>query len=165
MMQDVIIRKTSHNDIDAILVIYDKARAFMRSKGNKLQWNDGYPSRQTLENDMAEGNSYVIQLSHKVIASFYFKIGIEPTYAQIYDGKWHNTDPYGVIHRAASDGMVKGIMKIILDFCFVQCHNIRIDTHRDNKVMQDALLRYGFSYCGIIYLSNGDERLAYQYVK
>ena len=39
---------------------------------------------------------------------------------------------------------------------------IRIDTHRDNKIMQHNLLKYGFTYCGIIYLANGDERLAYQ---
>ena len=28
--------------------------------------------------------------------------------------------------------------------------------------MQHNLLKHGFSYCGIIYLANGDERLAYQ---
>lgn len=42
--------------------------------------------------------------------------------------------------------------------------NIRIDTHRDNRIMQHNILKYGFSYCGIIYLLSGDERLAYQAV-
>jgi len=28
--------------------------------------------------------------------------------------------------------------------------------------MQHCIEKYGFTYCGIIYLSNGDERLAYQ---
>ena len=53
--------------------------------------------------------------------------------------------------------------------------NIRIDTHRDNKIMQHNILKQGFTYCGIIYLQSGDaldqrslaskgtqERLAYQ---
>ena len=31
--------------------------------------------------------------------------------------------------------------------------------------MQHVIVRHGFAYCGIIYLSNGDERLAYQLVK
>ncbi len=30
--------------------------------------------------------------------------------------------------------------------------------------MQHNILKYGFSYCGIIYLLSGDERLAYQAV-
>lgn len=28
--------------------------------------------------------------------------------------------------------------------------------------MQHCILSYGFTYCGIIYLSSGDSRLAYQ---
>ena len=28
--------------------------------------------------------------------------------------------------------------------------------------MQHCIKQYGFTYCGIIYLANGDERLAYQ---
>ena len=41
-------------------------------------------------------------------------------------------------------------------------HNLRIDTHRDNHIMQHCIRKAGFQYCGIIYLANGDERLAYQ---
>ena len=40
--------------------------------------------------------------------------------------------------------------------------NLRVDTHRDNRVMQHLLLQHGFTYCGIIHLASGDERLAYQ---
>lgn len=43
--------------------------------------------------------------------------------------------------------------------------NIRIDTHRNNRIMQHCIDRYGFSYCGIIYLESGDERLAYQLIR
>ena len=57
----------------------------------------------------------------------------------------------------------------IIDFCFNKCfemfQNLRIDTHRDNIPMQKVLKRNGFEYCGIIYLENGDERLAYQKIK
>jgi len=40
--------------------------------------------------------------------------------------------------------------------------NIRIDTHKDNHIMQHNLAKYGFQYCGIIYIASGAERLAYQ---
>ena len=42
--------------------------------------------------------------------------------------------------------------------------NIRIDTHLDNRIMQHVIKKYGFTYCGIIYLASGDERLAYQQI-
>jgi len=46
--------------------------------------------------------------------------------------------------------------------CQRRYNNIRIDTHRDNAIMQHNIEKHGFTYCGIIYLANGDERLAYQ---
>jgi hypothetical protein len=52
-----------------------------------------------------------------------------------------------------------------MDYCFSQDPNIRIDTHRDNKIMRHLVEKHGFAYCGIIYLDNGDERLAYQLIK
>jgi hypothetical protein len=48
------------------------------------------------------------------------------------------------------------------DFALSQCKNVKIDTHRDNIPMQRALEKKGFSYCGIIHIANGDERIAYQ---
>ena len=50
----------------------------------------------------------------------------------------------------------------MIDFCFARDANIRIDTHRDNTIMQHNLQKHGFTYCGIIFLASGDERLAYQ---
>lgn len=38
----------------------------------------------------------------------------------------------------------------------------RVDTHGDNVIMRRCIERAGFVYCGIIYLLNGDPRLAYQ---
>lgn len=42
-----------------------------------------------------------------------------------------------------------------------EVRSIRVDTHRDNISMQKMLLKNGFKYCGIIYLKDGSERLAY----
>ena len=49
-----------------------------------------------------------------------------------------------------------------MDWAFRQCGNLKIDTHRDNHIMQHLLERKGFTYCGIIHTDNGAERLAYQ---
>ena len=43
--------------------------------------------------------------------------------------------------------------------------NLRIDTHRDNKVMQKLIARKGFTYCGVVVMENGDDRLRNGYQK
>ena len=70
--------------------------------------------------------------------------------------------PYHVVHRIASYPNVHGIFSDVMDFCFSHDANIRIDTHKDNRIMQHNIEKHGFSYCGIIHLADGDERLAYQ---
>ncbi|MGM9751313.1 MAG: hypothetical protein ACI3YY_03010 [Candidatus Cryptobacteroides sp.] len=49
-------------------------------------------------------------------------------------------------------------------FALAQYDSIRIDTHKDNVVMRNALLHEGYRYCGIIHCWNGSERLAYQLI-
>ena len=89
-------------------------------------------------------------------------LGVDPTYQHIYEGNWLNDEPYGVIHRLATNGKRKGVSDACLNWCFEQWGNIRVDTHQDNKVMQHILTKYGFQRCGIIYVKNGTERIAYQ---
>lgn len=47
---------------------------------------------------------------------------------------------------------VHGIFKSIMDFCFAHERNIRIDTYRDNIIMQHNIEKHGFMYCGIIHI-------------
>jgi hypothetical protein len=85
----------------------------------------------------------------------------EPTYFTI-DGAWLTDEPYGVIHRMASYPDVHGIFAAIMDFAAERYAHLRIDTHRDNRIMQHLIEKYGFTYCGIIYLADGSPRLAYE---
>ena len=76
----------------------------------------------------------------------------------------NNGDSLVVISNSRN-GEVKGIFRLALQFALNRYDNIRIDTHHDNIVMRNAIMQNGFSYCGIIHCWNGDERMAYQYVK
>jgi RimJ/RimL family protein N-acetyltransferase len=40
--------------------------------------------------------------------------------------------------------------------------DLRADTHADNKPVQHLLLKHGFRYCGIIRVTDGSKRFAYQ---
>ena len=157
------IRKAASTDIDKQLGVFDFDRSIMRNTGNMNQWTDGYPSREVVENDIAAGNSYVcIDDSGEIVATFCFWKGNDPTYAYIENGQWLNGEPYGVVHRLATSGKVKGIGTYCLEWCFQQCHNIRVDTHHDNWVMQSVLKKNGYTECGVIYLANGSPRVAFQ---
>ena len=156
------IRRATVNDIQAVLHLIDSGRKIMIASGNTHQWDDNHPSRGQIAKDIASGSSYLLLEDGKPIATWAFVKGPEPTYAVIYNGAWLDDGPYHVIHRVASLPHYHGVMKELLDWCFSKDGNIRIDTHKDNSVMRHCLTKYGFTYCGIIHLQNGDERLAFQ---
>ena len=93
---------------------------------------------------------------------FAFFLGEDPTYLYIKNGNWISDEPYGTIHRIASDGAVSGVVKMAVDYSKNIISNIRIDTHENNKTMQHILAELGFSKCGIIYIEDGTSRIAYQ---
>lgn len=158
------IRKAKNNDLPVIMKIYEKARLFMKNNGNPTQWSSGYPDEEIISKDIADGNFYVCIENNSIVGVFAFIIGEEPTYQRIEQGAWHSSMQYGTIHRLASDGSTKGIARSCFDFCREKCSYLRIDTHRDNKPMQAAIRKYGFRECGIIYVRDGSERIAFDYM-
>ena len=143
--------------------IFSIARRFMAATGNPHQWAENYPSDEQLCSDIQSGDSHVILQDGKIIATFLLRGGEDPTYKVIYQGEWPDNRPYATIHRIASSGERKGIMHAVMQYALKYYSSIRIDTHRDNLVMQNAIAKEGFKYCGIIHCWNGDERLAYQF--
>ena len=158
-----MIRNATKEDVADIMAIIDEARITMEENGNVSQWPKGYPAEDTIIDDIVTGTGYVFDEEGCVVAYFAFKPSPDSTYQIIYKGGWIDTDsPYFVIHRIASKRNVRRVMARVLDFCFSQTDNIRIDTHFDNTIMRHLLEKYGFAYCGIIYSANGSERLAFQ---
>lgn len=155
------IRKTTAGEIPAVLAIYEEGRRYMRENGNLNQWSGGYPQKELIEDDVKRGVSYVVEDEGEIVCVFAMIEGPDPTYARIDYGRWLNDNPYLVIHRIAVSRHKKGIASFVFDYALSLCPDVRIDTHRDNIPMQKALGKNGFAYCGIIYLENGDERLAY----
>lgn len=156
------IRKSTTADIPRMQEIFAYARGFMQRTGNPNQWDENYPTLEMLQRDIAQGVSFVCEHQGRLVGTFMLVGGDEPTYAEIYQGAWKNNRPYGTIHRIASSGEVKGIFTEAISFALERYGTLRIDTHRDNKVMQTLVERVGFEYCGIIYCFDGTERLAYQ---
>ena len=156
------IRLATYDDIPAIMPVIDVARKMMHASGNVNQWINGYPSEEVIHADIARDGGFLVTDDERIVAYFAFLPAPEPTYEKIYDGAWLNDEPYYVIHRLASWPDVHGIWDCVLTWAFERTHTLRVDTHRDNRIMQHNILKHGFTYCGIIYLLSGDERLAYQ---
>ena len=156
-----MIRKSTYGDIPALMEIFRNARRIMRASGNMNQWNDSYPSEETVSTDIGNGDCMVLCEEGRIVATMAFIKGPDPTYAVIYDGCWPDDSPYHVIHRIAVDEPGHDAARRLLDWGFAQTRCIRIDTHRDNVIMHHILQKYGFIRCGIIHLANGDPRDAY----
>ena len=160
------IRSVEAADMQAVLTVMQAARGIMRSSGNLHQWGDDYPSAAAIERDRERGGGFVVEDGGRITGYFAFLPSPEPTYSYIEGGEWLDDSlPYHVIHRIASFPDAHGIFRDMLEWCSEREPNIRIDTHRDNLIMQHLLEKHGFSYCGVIYLASGDERLAYQRVR
>lgn len=147
--------------MDRIREIFSYARKQMKENGNPSQWGDYRPGMELVEKDIAGNNSYVIEKDGKVVGTFAWLMGIEPTYLQI-DGKWLDDAPYGTIHRIASIGEEKGIFAAALRFAESFGIDVRIDTHADNRVMLHLMEKHGFKRCGIIMVDDGTKRIAFQ---
>lgn len=156
------IRLTKFSEIAILQEIYQYAKKYMRQNGNLEQWNGEYPTNELLLKDIETNCSYVCIKNDEIIATFCFFEDGEPTYDKIFQGKWLNNQPYGVVHRIATKTNQKGIGSFCLDWCYKKCQNLRIDTHFDNIPMRKLLEKNEFEYCGIIYLKDGFPRLAFQ---
>ena len=158
--ENILLAKEA--DLPRIMEIYDIAKAYMRANGNPNQWNGAYPDPETLRTDIEKQRLYVYKKDGHIHGVFMLLLEEEPTYAYIEDGSWREERPYGTIHRLAGDGEVRGLFAKCVAFCEKKVPYLRADTHFDNHTMQHLLEKNGFERRGIIYLKNGDPRIAYQ---
>lgn len=159
------LRLTKTQDLDAVMNIINQAKAYFKEQAIN-QWQDGYPNEISIINDISRQEAYVLEDDDEIIATVMISKTIESNYNHI-DGKWLQDDNYLVIHRIAirDDQKGRGLAKIILDEAiklFENMPSIRMDTHDDNLSMQRFLLKYGFEYCGTIYLETKEPRRAYE---
>lgn len=167
----MIIRKSTLSDLSAIMSIFAEARKTIAQLGIN-QWQNGYPEEKIINDDIEKGVSYAVEISGNVIGTFVMILSGEPTYDKIYGGAWksgNETGEYLTVHRVAISVSSRGtgisgeIIKFAEKFARENGKSsIRIDTHEGNAVMRRMLEKHGFSYCGVIYLENGEARVAYE---
>ena len=163
----VTFRKAEPADLDAACKYFDMAREYMRTHGID-QWQDGYPQRELIAEDIEKGHAWVLTTKGNVVAFACLCFGNEPTYDIIEDGAWPDDLPYAAIHRIVVSPEHKGLGlagRMVAEFKKICLENevavIRGDTHNDNRSMRRMFEKNGFTHCGTIHLANGDPRVAY----
>ena len=163
-----IFQATTESNIPAILRIVAEAQLQLKEL-NVNQWQNGYPNRQTILEDIKKGYSFVYTSKDEVMATLAFRTDKDPTY-EIIKGKWLSTTArYGTIHRMSVATRYKGqrLASQLFNLIEQKCKDqkiewLRVDTHKNNTPMLKVIKREGFTYCGIIQVTDGSERLAFE---
>ncbi len=141
----MMLRRAEISDIPVILSITDAGRRAQREQGF-VQWNDGYPDKNTIEDDIILGGARLL-IDGDTPVAYASLITSDPGYDTLGD-IWHCKGRYGVIHRmAVSDAYRgKGVAGIFFDLLEKEAADsgidaIRVDTGIENKVMQHILTR------------------------
>ena len=165
-MAATTFRKAVESDIDGIMTIIGQAVSQMRREG-KNQWDDNYPQRRHIADDIAQGCGYVMCSGEGLAAYGAVMFGGEPSYGCIR-GRWLSDGPYVVLHRLAVAEGMKGrgvgarFMAEVEKMAAARgVRSFKVDTNHDNTRMRRLLGKLGFTYCGDISYEHGD-RMAYE---
>ena len=163
------LRKAHIADAESILRIIGEAQVQMARLGID-QWQNGYPDRAAIEADIEGGVGLVVDSEEGVAAYCAAIFGDEPTYERIDGGEWLTSgEDYVVVHRLAvadrlkRQGVATELLRRVEAIARERgCGSFRIDTHHDNRYMHAICQRLGFERCGIIFVSDGTPRVAYE---
>ena len=169
----MIYRLATQRDLPRLLHMVDQAKASFRARGID-QWQKGDPDGPGLAAAIEQKTIHVLEQEGQAVGMITVVPGPEASYAQI-DGAWLNQEPYAAFHRVCVEESCKcrGIAAQLFgrseDLArHMGLTNIRIDTHPDNRSMQRALAKSGYTLCGSLTLTEGtekgDPRLAYHKV-
>ena len=101
-------RKSIKSDVSRIMEIIRQAQEYFKLQGIN-QWQNNYPNKEVINNDIDNGQSYVMLKDNNIVATTVVSFKEEKSYENIIDGKWITNDKYGVIHRIAVDSNYKGL--------------------------------------------------------
>jgi ribosomal protein S18 acetylase RimI-like enzyme len=152
-------RKAKPEDLNAVLALTNECIGLMRSEGID-QWDESYPDRQTLEEDVQEQTLYVCEMDQKICASATLNRFQDPEYASV---SWKlQQSPVAVIHRlmVAPKSQGQGIAKNFVSYLERQARlygfrSIRLDAFMKNPRAIQLYEKLGYGRLGTIQLRKG----------
>lgn len=163
------IRKATLADCDAIWNLLQQGIEKRKIEGSN-QWQDGYPNRNVVLNDITHHYGLVVENENQEMVGYLAMIAdVEPAYEEI-EGKWMSPagENYVVFHRLIVNlkhpikGLATWILKEVEQLVLDQgIRSIKVDTNFDNVGMLRVFEKLGYQYCGKVYF-RGSERLAFE---
>lgn len=155
-------------DREKIERIYEDGSLKLKSLGiNQWQGNEK-PNLNNFSN-LNENNIIYVLEDKEIIVSTLIIYDKDEDYENNLVGTWNSPKPYVALHRIAtlSGARKKGYGRKIIEFAenYARENNfksVRVDTHRENKSMQNLLNSMEYNYVGIVYLDGKRERFAYE---
>ena len=157
-----MIRQAELIDVDIIMDMIVEGRKHIETYGIP-QWINGYPSIDTINEDINNHRGYLL-IDNDEIIGYFVVVEHDPCYDKI-EGSWISNKPYVAIHRTVTKYFNKGLGSKMFGEIKKKYDHIRVDTHEGNISMNKCLLKNDFIYCGVIYLVDGSPRNAYEYIK
>ena len=160
----MLIRLATHRDIESILSIVRSAQLSLKELGID-QWQDGYPSKGVIVEDITQGVGYVICSDAGAVVGYEAIVPTgEEAYNQIADETWNTPDSYVVVHRLCVSGdclrcgVAQELMAYAAKYAVANGVNaFRIDTHKGNVRMLSLLHKLGFKHVGIVRYDSGER--------
>lgn len=163
------VRPAKADDIDDIMSCVKRVQKEYFEAKSIPQWQDGYPGRKLLLEDLKAGRLFVMYMGECLVGFSVVDFGGDHCYDAVEDGAWKLDGDYAVIHRFAinPDWQSMGMGSILMNLADKLCEakgvkDIRADTHELNESMQKLLKKCGFEHIGKIYLDDGAPRLAFE---
>lgn len=168
MAEDALtIRPARPDEVGRLMEVYADGRHALAALGID-QWQTGQPTRETVEADVARGETFVAVDADGIGGAAMIGAGGEPNYDAI-DGVWLIESPssnpdYLVVHRiaTAADHARRGMAKALFAFAERRARDlgrrsVRVDTHAGNVRMRALVGKLGYTECGVILLAPGAE--------
>lgn len=162
-----MIRKAKLPEIPEILELTKACAEEMASRGI-YQWNESYPSRSVLENDVDRGELYLLENSKSLLGI----IALTPLMDEEYKGvSWLTPNHKNLyVHRLAVDPKYQGLGHAQQLMSFAETYaregnftSIRLDTFSKNPRNQRFYEQRGYTRLGNVYFPNQSEFPFYCY--
>lgn len=158
-------REAKKEDIENILEVISHAKEYMK-RNNSTQWNENYPNKETIINDIENNIGYVLIVKNLIRGYIVVDFSDDEVYKNI-KGKWKTFGNYASIHRCAIHKELRGqgygseLFKFAEKLALSKnIRSVRVDTAPENETMKHLFNKNGYEYCGIVFIDG--EKIAYE---
>lgn len=158
-------REAKKEDIESILEVISHAKEYMK-RNNSTQWNENYPNKETIINDIEKNIGYVLIVENLIRGYMVVEFSDDEIYKNI-KGKWKTFGNYASIHRCAIHKELRGqgygseLFKFAEKLALSKnIRSVRVDTAPENETMKHLFNKNGYEYCGIVFIDG--EKIAYE---